>query len=108
MAQVIVQINGKPYGVGCEDGQESHVRALAVLIDAKVTEIAGDAAALGETRLMLLGGLMLADDVNQLRAALAAEKARTAQLESETETAESRAIAALEAAAQKLETMAAR
>ena len=36
MAQVIVEVHGKPYGVGCEDGQESHVRALAALIDAKV------------------------------------------------------------------------
>lgn len=108
MAQVIVQINGKPYGVGCEDGQESHVRSLATLIDEKVTEIAGDAAALGETRLILLGGLMLADDVNQLRAALAVEKARVAHLEGEADGIEARAIAALEAAAQELETMAAR
>ncbi len=108
MAQVIVEVHGKPYGVGCEDGQESHVRSLAAVIDAKVREIAPDAGALGETRLMLLGGLMLADEINQLRSALAVEKARNAHLETEVETAETRAIAALEAAAQKLETMAAR
>ncbi len=108
MAQVIVEVHGKPYGVGCEDGQESHVRALAALIDAKVREIAPDAGAPGETRLMLLGGLMLADEVNQLRVSLAAEKARNEHLETEIEGAENRAIAALEAAAQKLETMASR
>ena len=108
MAQVIVQVNGKTYGVGCEDGQESHVRALATLIDDKVKDIASDAAALGETRLILLGGLMLADDVNQLRAALAAEKVRTARLEADALSAETRAVLALETAAQKLETMAAR
>lgn len=108
MGQVIVEVHGKPYGVGCEDGQESHVRSLAALIDAKVREIAPDAGALGETRLILLGGLMLADEVSQLRVALAAEKARTAHLETEIESAENRAIAALEAAAQKLETMASR
>ena len=108
MAQVTVEVHGKPYGVGCEDGQESHVRSLASLIDAKVREIAPDAGALGETRLMLLGALMLADEVNQLRSALATEKARTTHLETEVEAAEARAIAALEAAAQKLETMASR
>ena len=108
MAQVIVEVHGKPYGVGCEDGQESHVRSLATLIDAKIREIAPDAGALGETRLMLLGGLMLADEVGQLRGALATEKARNAHLEVEIEAAEGRAVAALEAAAQKLETMASR
>ncbi len=108
MAQVIVQINGKPYGVGCEDGQEAHVRALAEVIDAKIAEIAHEAGALGETRLMLLGGLMLADEVGQLKSALAAANARIAHLETETDAADARAIAALEAAAQKLEAMAAR
>ena len=108
MAQVTVEVHGKSYGVGCEDGQESHVRSLAGVIDAKVREIAQDAGALGETRLMLLGGLMLADEAGRLRGALAAEKARSAHLETEVEAAEVRAIAALEAAAQKLETMASR
>ena len=108
MAQVIVHINGKPYGVGCEDGQESHVRAMAGVIEAKVAEVAHEAGALGETRLMLLGGLMLADEVGKLRSALATAEARIAHLETETEAAEARAIAALEAAAQKLEAMAAR
>ena len=39
---------------------------LAAVIDAKVGEVAHEAGALGETRLMLLGGLMLADEVGQL------------------------------------------
>ena len=108
MAQVIVEINGKPYGVGCEDGQESHVRALAAVIDAKICEVAHEAGALGDTRLMLLGGLMLADEVGHLRREIATANARIAHLETETDTVEARAIAALEAAAQKLETMAAR
>jgi cell division protein ZapA len=108
VAQVIIEINGKPYGVGCEDGQESHVRSLAALIDAKVGEVAHEAGALGETRLMLLGGLMLADEVSQLRSALAAAQARIAHLEAESDAVEARSIAALEVAAQKLEAMAAR
>ena len=108
MAQVIVEVRGKSYGVGCEDGQESHVRSLAGLIDAKVREIAPDGGALGETRLMLLGALMLADEVHQLSGALAAERARNGRLEAEAKTAESRAVAAIEAAAKKLETMASR
>ena len=59
MAQLTLEVNGKPYTIGCEDGQEAHVRSLAVIIDARVREIAPDAGAMGETRLILLSALML-------------------------------------------------
>ena len=29
MGQVTVNVNGRPYVVGCEDGQEGHVERLA-------------------------------------------------------------------------------
>ena len=103
-----MEVNGKPYGVGCEDGQESHVRALAELLDIKVRGVAPTAGPLGDTRLMLLGGLMLADEVAEAGKALALAHTRITALESELEAVEVRAIAALDSAAQKLEAMAAR
>ncbi len=108
MAQVTVQVNGKPYAVGCEDGQESHVRGLALLLDAKVREIAPDAGQLGETRLMLLGALMIADEVDGLNKKLAAAEAKALELTATVDEIESRAIVALDAASQKLEAIAAR
>ena len=29
MAQITIDINGKPYVVGCEDGQEAHLTEIA-------------------------------------------------------------------------------
>jgi cell division protein ZapA len=107
MAQLTIEVNGKSYVVGCEDGQEDHLRSLAALIDAKMREMAPGAGQLGETRLMLLGALMIADERGDAKAELSAAQARIGELEDELARADVRAAAALEAAAQKLEAMAA-
>jgi len=107
MAQLTIEVNGKPYIVGCEDGQEAHLRALAELVDARVREIAPDAGALGETRLMLLGALMLADEVGNLKGRLAGAQARAEQAEQALDRAEDKLVAALDAATRKIEAMAA-
>ena len=106
MAQLTIEVNGKSYVVGCEDGQEDHLRSLAVLIDAKMREMAPGAGQLGETRLMLLGALMIADERGDAKAEFAGAQARIHELEDELARADVRAAAALEAAAQKLEAMA--
>ena len=63
MAQLTIHVNGKPYMVGCEDGQEAHVTTLAAQVDAKVREMGAGDPNLGDTRLMLMAALMLADDL---------------------------------------------
>lgn len=108
MAQLTVQVNGKPYIVGCEDGEEAHLKALAALIDAKVREAAPGAGQLGETRLMLLGALMLADELSEANTRLSTTGAEVAALLAERASAEAKAVAALEAAAVKIEAMATR
>ena len=35
MAQLTIHVNAKPYVVGCEDGEEDHLKALASLLDAR-------------------------------------------------------------------------
>jgi len=106
MAQLTIQVNAKPYVVGCEDGEEAHLVALAALLDEKARGAAAGAGQVGETRVMLLGALILADDLVEAKAALAAAQGRVAALEEEQRRAEERTVAALEAAAHKLEAMA--
>ena len=108
MAQLTLEVNGKPYVVGCEDGQEAHVRSLAGIIDARVREIAPDAGAMGETRLILLGALMLADEVSSLKGRLAGALSRAELAERTLEQSDEKVAAALDAAAQKIEAMASR
>ena len=39
MAQVTVKINGFTYTVGCEDGQEGHLQAMAAQVDNRIDSI---------------------------------------------------------------------
>ena len=39
MAQINIEVNGRPYAVGCEDGQEGHLQELAKLFDHQVRQV---------------------------------------------------------------------
>ena len=108
MAEVSIRVNGRVYPVGCEDGQEQHVRALAEMFDRHVAQVARDVGQLGETRLFLMGALLLADELAETRGRLAAASADLARAEADRTRAEGRAVAALEQAARKIESLAAK
>lgn len=67
MATVTVEINGRPYAVGCADGQEDRVRALASQFDGHVRQVAGEVGHVGDLRLFLMAGLLLADELHEAR-----------------------------------------
>ena len=50
MATVTVDINGRPYAVGCADGQEERVRILAKQFDGHVRQVSGEVGHVGEIR----------------------------------------------------------
>lgn len=107
MAQINVDVNGRPYAVGCEDGQELHLQELAKLFDQQVRQISQDMGQLGDTRLFLMGALLLADELYDARNRLAALQVEVGRLQSERARVESRAVSALEAAAVKIEALSA-
>ncbi|MCA6278422.1 MAG: cell division protein ZapA [Phenylobacterium sp.] len=106
MAQVTLSVNGRPYVVGCEDGQEAHLTELARLFDAQVRQVSQDVGQLGETRLFLMAALLLADELSDLRARHAGLQSDHARLQAEASGIEGRATAALEAAARRIEKLA--
>ncbi|MBU1346599.1 MAG: cell division protein ZapA [Alphaproteobacteria bacterium] len=69
MATVTVEINGRPYAVGCADGQEERVRILAKQFDVHVRQVAGDVGHVGDIRLFLMAALVLADELHEVRMA---------------------------------------
>lgn len=107
MGQLTVHINGKPYLLGCEDGEEARLQTLAAALDEKIQAIGADAA-LGETRLMLMGALTLADEMAGIEERLAATEAENARLQKLLDAADSRAVSIIEATAKRIEGMAAR
>ncbi|HEV7354017.1 MAG TPA: cell division protein ZapA [Brevundimonas sp.] len=71
MATVTVEVNGRPYAVGCADGQEERVVALARQFDQHVRTVAGSVGHVGDLRLFLMAALLVADELQEARAALA-------------------------------------
>jgi cell division protein ZapA len=67
MATVTVEINGRPYAVGCADGQEERVRILAKQFDVHVRQVAADVGHVGDIRLFLMAALVLADELHEVR-----------------------------------------
>jgi cell division protein ZapA len=107
MAQINVDVNGRPYAVGCEDGQEAHLQELAKVFDRQVREVSQDMGQLGDTRLFLMGALLLADELLDARNRLAALQVEVGRLQADRARVETRAVSALENAAAKIEKLAA-
>ncbi|RAK65012.1 cell division protein ZapA [Phenylobacterium kunshanense] len=106
MAQVNVEVNGRPYAVGCEDGQEAHLMEIAKLFDHQVRQVSQDMGQLGDTRLFLMGALLLADELYDAKNRLGAMQAEITRLQAERSRVETRAVNALESAAARIEKLA--
>jgi cell division protein ZapA len=65
MGHVIVEVNGRPYTMQCPDGEEDHLRELARLLDAEVTRIRQSVGTVGDIRLLVMSGLMVADRLSE-------------------------------------------
>ena len=109
MATVNVEVNGRAYVVGCEDGQEEHVKALAEQFDQQVKEVAAQVGAVGELRLFLLAALTTADELLETRQRLDRMQTRRgfpAPTGPDPSRIEARAAAAIEQAARRVEALA--
>ena len=108
MAQINIEVNGRPYLVGCEDGQEASLRELAALFDANVRQVSGQIGQLGETRLLLMGALLMADELADAKTRLARLQAELNHARQLSEHLEARAAKAVDATAARIEALAAK
>jgi cell division protein ZapA len=106
MAQISVTINGRAYPVACDEGEEDRIRELAQMIDGKVHSFARQVGQAGESRLLVLAALVLADELAEANDALHAKPGAPASPgESKTIAAGVERLAArIEAVAARLET----
>jgi len=63
MAQVTVRINGYSYTIGCQDGEEDHLASMAAEVDKRIDSIRAAAGQTGESRMLVMAALLLADDL---------------------------------------------
>ena len=63
MAQVTLRINGYAYTVGCQDGEEEHLQAMAAEVERRIETIKAAAGPSGEARMLVMASLLMADDL---------------------------------------------
>lgn len=93
MTDVSVVIHGRTYGVGCDEGQEKRVRELGQYIDRRVKEISGAGGAATEAHLLMLGCLVLADELFESREAQQQMRNQVGGLTREIEVLQNRVVA---------------
>jgi cell division protein ZapA len=72
MANVIVTVADRPYTMQCPDGEEDHLRELAKLLDTEVVRIKSSVGSIGDIRLLVMSGLMVADRLSEATAKIEA------------------------------------
>ena len=69
MATVSIRINGHSYSVGCENGQERHLQAMAMQVERRVQHIRA-LGFTGESHVLVLASLLMADEIQDLASQL--------------------------------------
>ena len=78
MAQVTLRINGYAYTVGCRDGEEQHLQAMAAQVERRIDTVKSTAGQSGEARMLVMASLLMADDLFEMEQLLAAANAALA------------------------------
>lgn len=71
MAEVNISINGRKFGIACDDGQEQRVADLAAFVDSRLKEIMKAGGGSNESHLLVLTSIVMADELFDMRDAAA-------------------------------------
>ena len=109
MPLVNVMVNSRAYTIACDEGEEEHLKDLAAHVDAKAREVLGSVGQVGDTRLLLMAALLIADEhLDMSGKAGAGAESEKQSMHLHAEAAESATADMLESAAKRLEDIAAR
>jgi cell division protein ZapA len=115
MPLVNVMVNNRAYTIACDEGEEDHLRELAGHVDSKVRELLEEVGQVGDLRLVLMAALLVTDDYFDAVARLEARTKEMGELTGSNseiaeklDRAEEIAAETLEAAARRIEDIAAR
>ena len=65
---VTIRLNGTPYQIGCGAGEEAHIESLAADIEEVLQSLVASVGQIGESRLLAMTALILADRAHDDRA----------------------------------------
>jgi cell division protein ZapA len=66
VGQLAININGRSYQIACEEGQEQHLSELGAYIDKRVKDLVSSVGQIGDTRLLVMASLLIADELSDL------------------------------------------
>ena len=112
MSQVSVTINGRQFRMACEDGQEGHLMNLARDLDSRIEGLRTKFGEIGDTRLTVMAALTIANSlaetglrIKRLEDELATLKDTRVQSINLDKAAHSAIATALNAAAERIESI---
>ena len=106
MGQVSITIRGRQYQIACDDGQEAHLARLGRFLDQRAEQLHGAAGSVSDALLLVMTGLVVADELTDTIAELEAPKSASGNASRmASETAITTAINSL---AERIERIAAR
>ncbi len=114
MGKVSLDINGRKYALGCDDGEEERLLRLGSKLNKRVKEMANQFGQIGDLRLLVMAGIAMTDELDELTQNLEAQaREMNAELRKESEAAlagaqksETTAADALADAAKRIEKLA--
>ena len=71
MPEVEIKIGGRRFEVACQSGEEDYLVSAATALDGEASKIGQHLGRLSESRMLLMAGLMLADQMGNLKDKLA-------------------------------------
>lgn len=95
MAKVSIQINGRKYALGCDDGEEERLERLGQRLDERLTMLANNFGQIGDLRLMVMAGITMMDELDELQGNVSSQAEKMAlDVRKESEAAKAQAARA--------------
>lgn len=67
MAVVNITVNGRVYDIACDDSQVARVHVLGREVDARAQHLLSSVGSVSDSRLLVMVGLLLADELAEAR-----------------------------------------
>jgi cell division protein ZapA len=66
MGKVNLNINGRQYALGCDDGEEERLERLGGKLNERIKELANQFGQIGDLRLLIMAGSTMTDELDDL------------------------------------------
>lgn len=67
MGEVTINVNGRPYRMACEDGQEGHLNELGADLAQRVEDLSSQVGKIGDATLLVMAALLISDEFSELK-----------------------------------------